>query len=103
MGTNRNGPPRGGESSETELRHDQTGEFDYGLEGGQGQRFSDDRPEGTEKAEGTVPERKDPSALSTAYEYPNGDRGDKSGRNLAQQTAVSGTPGKAGGRQPTSA
>ncbi len=39
-----------------------------------------------------VPERRNIDAPSTDYEYPNGDRGDKSGRNLEQQEAAKGTP-----------
>ena len=107
MSTNRNEPPRGksgtSNTSEAGMRHDQSGEFDYGLEGGHGQQYGEDRTGGTTNAEGTVPERKDPAAPSTSYEYPNGDRGDKSGRNLEQQAQASGTPGKNGGRQPTAA
>ena len=53
--------------------------------------------------ETTLPERKNPASPSTSYEYPSGDRGDKSGKNLEQQAEASGTPGKAGGRQPNSA
>jgi len=58
----------------------------------------------------TVPERKDPLAPSTSHEYVNGDRGDKSGRNLEQQEVVGGTPdhhldnnpGRHGHTRPTS-
>ncbi len=39
-----------------------------------------------------VPEKRNVDSPSTDYEYPNGDRGDKSGRNLEQQEAVKGTP-----------
>ena len=53
--------------------------------------------------ETTLPERKNPASPNTSYEYPSGDRGDKSGKNLEQQAQASGTPGKPGGRQPTSA
>ena len=103
MSTNRNEPLRGKPTSEAGMRHDQTGEFDYGLEGGQGQQFGEDRTAGTTTVEGIVPDRKDPAAPSTSYEYPNGNRGDKSGRNLEQQAEVSGVPGKPSGRQPTAA
>jgi len=53
--------------------------------------------------ETTLPERKNPASPNTSYEYPGGDRGEKSGENLEQQAQASGTPGKPGGRQPTSA
>lgn len=90
--------------SEAGMRHDQSGEFDYGVEGRQSQQHGPDSTQGTGNAENsTLPERKDPKSPSTSHEYPNGNRGVKSGKNLEQQAQASGTPGGTGGRQPNAA
>lgn len=40
----------------------------------------------------SVPEKRSPDSPSTDYDYPAGNRGGKSGRNLQQNAAASGDP-----------
>ena len=66
----------------TTNRNERRPEFEYGIKGGQDQQTGKGRTGCAKNPESTRPERKDSPAPSISYEYPNGDRGNKSRRNI---------------------